>query len=96
MTHSFKIINGESIPLSEDERIELEQRDLAPPNLSFIAHQVRAQRNGLLSVSDWTMLDDAPVNKTLWATYRQALRDVPQQAGFPQNVQWPIAPDSQS
>jgi hypothetical protein len=56
------------------------------------AKAVRADRNRRLADSDWTQLADAPVDKTAWATYRQALRDVPAQAGFPWNVQWPDTP----
>jgi hypothetical protein len=56
------------------------------------AEEVRAERNQKISESDWTQLPDAPVNKEAWATYRQALRDIPQQAGFPWNVVWPIKP----
>lgn len=56
--------------------------------------QVRAQRNHLLADSDWTQLADAPVNKAAWAAYRQALRDVPAQAKFPTQVEWPQPPAS--
>ena len=54
--------------------------------------RVRAERNSLLSQCDWTQVDDAPVNKTVWATYRQALRDVTAQTGFPWTITWPDAP----
>ena len=50
---------------------------------------VRAKRNQLLIDSDWTQLSDSPVDKAAWATYRNALRNIPQQAGFPFNVTWP-------
>jgi len=53
---------------------------------------VRAERYGYLAGSDWTQVADAPVDKAAWATYRQALRDVTQQTGFPWDVQWPVAP----
>lgn len=53
---------------------------------------VRAQRANLLKDSDWTQIADATVNKAIWANYRQQLRDVPQQAGFPWQVQWPTQP----
>ena len=53
---------------------------------------VRNERNGRLAACDWTQLADAPVDATAWATYRQALRDVPDQPGFPWDVTWPIAP----
>ena len=56
------------------------------------AKAVREQRNTKLSESDWTQLADAPVDDLAWATYRQALRDVPTQSGFPWTVTWPDAP----
>ena len=58
--------------------------------------QVRAQRNSLLTLCDWTQLPDAPLTaeqKQEWAEYRQALRDVPEQAGFPDAVVWPTMPE---
>jgi hypothetical protein len=55
------------------------------------AEQHRARRNYLLSESDYTQLADYPnPDKALWATYRQSLRDIPSQAGFPRN---PVFPD---
>ena len=39
--------------------------------------RMREIRNGLLIDSDWTQVDDAPVHREAWATYRQALRDFP-------------------
>jgi len=56
------------------------------------AAQVRTDRNALLSASDWTQVADAPVDKAAWATYRQSLRDISAQAGFPWTITWPIAP----
>lgn len=56
------------------------------------ASAVRATRNALISKCDWTQLSDAPVDKIAWATYRQALRDIPEQTGFPWDVAWPIQP----
>lgn len=59
--------------------------------------QIRAQRNSLLTLCDWTQLPDAPLTteqKQEWAEYRQALRDVPEQAGFPENVAWPLVPEA--
>lgn len=53
---------------------------------------IRDQRNIKLSESDWTQVADAPVDKTTWATYRQALRDISKQQGFPWEVTWPDAP----
>lgn len=56
------------------------------------AAQVRSERTRKLSECDWTQLADAPVNTQAWATYRQALRDITAQAGFPWDVQWPEKP----
>jgi hypothetical protein len=56
------------------------------------AARVRAQRDRLLSESDWTQVADAPVNKEAWAAYRQALRDLPNQEGFP-DVDMPNDPN---
>ncbi len=56
------------------------------------AGAVRARRNGLLSASDWTQLADAGVDTAGWSAYRQGLRDLPLQAGFPWDVQWPAKP----
>ncbi len=56
------------------------------------AARVRTDRNTRLAACDWTQLSDAPVDATTWATYRQALRDITSQAGFPWDVQWPDQP----
>jgi hypothetical protein len=56
---------------------------------------VRADRNARLAACDWTQVDDAPfdnVTKAGWAAYRQALRDISGQAGFPWEVEWPQEP----
>jgi hypothetical protein len=60
------------------------------------AKKVRATRDAKLAECDWTQvadaLLDAPVDKAVWATYRQALRDITTQTGFPWTVEWPDAP----
>ena len=56
------------------------------------AAEIRIQRNQELKDSDWTQVADAPVDKAVWATYRQTLRDVTAQSGFPWSVTWPDAP----
>lgn len=53
---------------------------------------VRQSRNEKLKDCDWTQLADSTADKTAWATYRQALRDVPTQAGFPWTINWPVQP----
>jgi hypothetical protein len=56
------------------------------------AESIRLQRTQLLKDSDWTQVVDAPGDQVAWATYRRALRDLPAQAGFPWDVQWPTKP----
>jgi hypothetical protein len=56
------------------------------------AKSVRTQRGEKLKDSDWTQVADAPVDQDAWATYRQALRDITAQAGFPWTIDWPVAP----
>jgi hypothetical protein len=56
------------------------------------AKSVRATRDAKLAECDWTQVADAPVDKAVWATYRQALRDVTAQTGFPWTVEWPAQP----
>ena len=54
---------------------------------------IKNARNTLLKTSDWTQFADVSLpNKADWATYRQALRDIPDQQCYPENVIWPIAP----
>jgi hypothetical protein len=55
---------------------------------------IRNERNSKLSLSDWTqIIADFPLsNRLAWQEYRQALRDVPKQAGFPNDVIWPKEP----
>ena len=60
-----------------------------------IERLVLRNRQKLLSESDWTILPDAPFTKEQkdeWKIYRQALRDITEQEGFPENVVFPEAP----
>jgi hypothetical protein len=52
--------------------------------------QIRLWRNAELAQTDWTQLPDAPVDKSVWATYRQALRDLPNQGGKADTAIFPI------
>ena len=63
-----------------------------------VAALLRSKRNSLLSKSDWTQFPDSPlsdIKKTKWATYRQALRDIPE--NYPEAISiddiiWPTKP----
>lgn len=54
--------------------------------------QIRLWRNAELVRTDWTMISDAPTDKTAWAEYRQALRDLPAQGGLADDAEFPTAP----
>ena len=55
------------------------------------AKEVRQERNQLIQKSDWMACSDVTMSDE-WKTYRQALRDIPAQAGFPNTVTWPTKP----
>ena len=67
--------------------------ELIAQRTSERAAEVRQERNAVLAVCDWTQLADAPVDSAAWAVYRQELRDITQQNGFPWNVAWPNKPE---
>lgn len=59
-------------------------------------NMLRNQRDRRLFMSDWSQLSDAPLTssqKTAWATYRQILRDLPENTEDPKNVTWPSQPE---
>ena len=64
---------------------------------TFMAEQIRRRRTGLLIGSDWTQLQDVALSsaeKESWADYRQQLRDITDQSGFPSSVVWPEPPNA--
>ena len=57
--------------------------------------ELRRQRDAMLAACDWTQGADSPLDATkraAWASYRAALRNLPQQAGFPDSIIWPMTP----
>jgi hypothetical protein len=54
--------------------------------------QIRLWRNAQLANTDWTQVSDSPVDKDAWATYRQALRDLPEQSELADDAVFPIKP----
>lgn len=71
------------------------EEDLEVDRLPGIAAQALAQRDKLLADCDWTQTLDAPIDedsKAAYRAYRQALRDVPEQEGFPRDIVWPELP----
>lgn len=88
----YKTINGVDIPMTPEE--EAQHLASLPSIESVRARQARSERDALLSSTDWTQAKDiSDAISAKWAAYRQALRDVPQQPGFPDNIQWPVKPE---
>ena len=54
--------------------------------------RIRYQRNQLLLACDWTQVADSTADKTAWATYRQALRDLPTKNADPKKIKFPTPP----
>ena len=77
---------AQSWKLVDMDHEEFEQK------LAIRRGEVRRIRNNLLSQSDWTQLKDTNADEIVWAAYRQSLRDIPQQEGFPWVVTWPTLP----
>lgn len=71
------------LDVSDEQKAQIDQSQAA---------SIRAMRDQDLKNTDWTQLADATVDKAAWAAYRQALRDIPQQAEFPYNVTYPVTP----
>jgi len=81
-----QVVDGVTTTAAEQEDAYKAQKDAEQ------ARNVRVTRDAKLAECDWTQVADAPVDKTVWATYRQALRDVTAQEGFPWTITWPDAP----
>jgi hypothetical protein len=58
----------------------------------WLTERMRIHRDRLLMASDWAILPDAPTDKTLWAEYRQALRDLPANWKPAHTVDFPTPP----
>lgn len=88
-----KVLNGTVYELTVEE---IAQRELdAIESAEAWATDVRSERDMRLAATDFRMASDAPWDKTPWVTYRQSLRDLPQQPGFPwtpETVPWPELP----
>lgn len=90
----YHLTKNGNVPFTAEEEAEWDamEAELASGVNHYAASALRTERNAKLTESDWTQVADAPVDKAAWATYRQALRDIPSQAGFPNEVVWPVEP----
>lgn len=66
------------------------------PTAEELAAQARSQRDALIAATDYLMATDYPLTdekRQELTVYRQALRDVPEQPGFPTEIAWPVKPE---
>jgi hypothetical protein len=89
-----KYRNGFLVDMTADEIFQREQQEkLHASELgNRLALDIRNQRNRLLQDTDWMALSDNTMTPE-WASYRQALRDITDQTGFPYSVVWPTKPE---
>lgn len=82
-------ING-NVQFTEEEELarDAEEVEWASGENDRLANEAREKRNVLLAETDWTASSDVTMSDAM-KTYRQALRDVPAQDGFPQDINWP-------
>jgi len=92
MSRHHATANG-NVPFTAEEEAEFDAAETAwaADANNRKAEKERAKRNELLADTDWRASSDLTLS-TEWATYRQALRDVPAQAGFPNTITWPTKP----
>lgn len=83
--------DGYSIVCGDDGRPYLKEPYTPEPNYEKDA---REKRNFLLRESDWSQAGDVPEKiRESYKVYRQALRDITKQEGFPENIEWPKKPE---
>ena len=90
----YKQINDEVVPFSAEEEAAWDAKEAAwaAGANDRAAEEVRKERDEKLGATDWRASSDLTLS-TEWATYRQALRDIPSQAGFPNSITWPSEPE---
>lgn len=76
----------------EYELVDRSQEEINS-EVNQLAAQARSRRNVLLGETDWTQIPDNSLSaeeKESWKIYRQQLRDLTEQEGFPHNISWPV------
>ena len=81
----YKVVDGVAVRKDQDQ--------IDGVLLSQAWADFKTLRDGYLQASDWTQVPDAPVDQQAWATYRQELRDLPDNTEDPRNPTWPTKPN---
>ena len=90
----YNNVNGIDVQLTPEEETARDAEEAAvaaaEPARKWAA--IRSQRNALLASSDWRAMPDAPTMSDAWATYREALRNLPSTQDDPDNITFPEEP----
>ena len=91
----FNNVNGTLVQCTVEEEtyFDVLDQDFANTEVARASAQVREKRDALIAATDWMGNSDITMTSAM-TTYRAALRDVPAQAGFPDNVTWPTLGES--
>ena len=86
----YKTTQDGTFPFTPEEEAEWDAREAewTAGESDRKATSIREQRNSLLQETDWMALSDVTISDE-WKTYRQGLRDITTQDGFPHNIIWP-------
>ena len=89
----YKMLHGESVQFTAEEETarDAEEAAAAANADNIAAKHVRQERDKLLAETDYLALSDVTMSDA-WKTYRQNLRDIPAQSGFPNSVTYPTKP----
>ena len=83
----FMLQDGVEVEITEEQL-----QEMTSSTGDVLPRIIRNQRDALLAETDWWAMSDQTMTQEQ-IDYRQALRDVPAQAGFPDNVTWPTKPE---
>lgn len=88
-----KILDGVLLDMTEDEIQEMQRIDAEnlEQDIALLPKRHRSTRDALLAETDWWVLPDRTATQEQ-LDYRQALRDITAQDGFPESVTWPVKP----
>ncbi len=88
-------INGKRVQFTAEEETarDADEQSWANGANDRVAVAVREERDAKLFACDWRASNDLTLSSD-WASYRQSLRDVPAQSGFPNSITWPTKPDA--
>lgn len=98
VTVSTSTDDGGALSVSVTPNMEAwnQWKETQPSEEEKLAEEARAKRDALLAETDWTQALDAPITADCsksFRQYRQALRDITEQEGFPSSIEWPEKPE---